>query len=471
MAVFPRPAALLRSPELAPLRREVRETVRLALPLVLAQIGQIAINTTDVIMVGRLGADNLAAISLGSGLYVVFLLFGLGVVTAVTALAAQAYGARRPRLIRRTVRQGLWVATMIALPSIAILAWAESILLMLGQLPDLSFHASQYVMAAMWGLLPSLWLVALRGFVSALGRPQPVMWVMIGGVVCNALLNYALIFGHWGLPALGLVGAGIASSLINTLMFAALLAFAVLGRPFRRYAILGRIWRADWQRFWQILRIGLPIGATSLMEVGLFIGATFLMGLFGTTQLAANQIALHTAAITFMVPLGVANAATVRIGQAYGRGDIAAVGRAALVAFGLGIAFMTMTAILFWLARRPIVGAYIDLSAPENAVVIGYAVSFLLVAALFQIFDGAQAIAIGALRGINDTRVPMIMAAFGYWGIGLGGAAILAFPAGLEGIGIWLGLLFGLMAVSAMLVARFYFRLTALQPRGLLVNA
>jgi len=453
------------------MRREVRATLRLALPLVLAQIGQIAISTTDVIMVGRLGAQALAAISLGSGLYVLFMFFGLGVVTAVTGLAAQAFGARQPRLIRRTVRQGLWVATAIALPSIVILAGAESILLMLGQQPDLSLQASLYIDAAMWGLLPTLWLIALRGFVSALGRPQPVMWVMVAGVACNVLLDYVLIFGHWGFPALGLVGAGIASSLINTLMFAALLAFAVWGRPFRRYDILGRLWRADWQRFGHILRIGLPIGATSLLEVGLFIGATFLMGLFGTIQLAANQIALHTAAITFMVPLGIANAATVRVGQAYGRGDIAAVGRAAFVAFGLGLLFMSLTAIIFWLARRPIVGIYIDLSAPENAIVIGYAVSFLLVAALFQIFDGAQAIAIGALRGINDTRTPMFIAAFGYWGIGLGGAAILAFPAGLEGIGIWLGLLLGLIAVSLMLVARFYFRLAALRPRGLTISA
>ncbi len=471
MAVSPRPAAFLRSSELAPVWREVGDTLRLAGPLVLAQIGQIAINTTDVIMVGRLGEHALASIALGSGLYVLFLLFGLGVVTAVAALAAQAHGARQPRLVRRTVRQGLWVATAIAMPAIAILAGSETILLFLGQQPDLSLQASRYIGVTMWGLLPALWLIALRGFVSALGRPQPVMWVMIGGVALNALFDYVLIFGHFGLPALGLVGAGIASTLVNTMMFAALLAFAVWARPFRRYAILGRLWRADWQRFGRILIIGLPIGITILMEAGLFVGATFLMGLFGATQLAANQIAMQSAGVTFMVPLGVANAATVRVGYAFGRGDIAAVGRAGWVACGLGLVFMSMTALIFWLAPRHIVGLYIDLSAPQNAVVIGHAVSFLFFAALFQIFDGGQAIALGSLRGINDNRAPMLIAAFGYWGIGLGAAALLAIAGGLEGIGIWLGMLFGLMVVSIMLVVRFYLRLSALRIGGLVIRA
>ncbi|MHA1571307.1 MAG: MATE family efflux transporter [Alphaproteobacteria bacterium] len=469
--VFPRSTAFLRSPDHAPLRREIRATLRLAIPLVLAQIGNIAISTTDVIMVGRLGPAALAAISLGSGLYVLFMFFGLGVVTAVAGLAAQAFGARQPRHVRRTVRQGLWIATIIALPSIAILAGAEGILRLLGQQPDLSLQASRYIHAAMWGLVPTLWLIALRGFVSAIGRPQPVMWVMIGGVFCNALANYVLIFGHWGFPALGLVGAGIASSLVNTLMFAALLLIAVRARPFRRYDILGRLWRADWPRFWLIARIGLPIGTTALMEIGLFIGATFLMGLFGTNQLAASQIALQCAAVTFMIPLGVAQAATVRVGQAYGRGDMGAIGRAGWVAGVLALLFMSTTAVVFWLAPRQIVGAFIDLSAPQNAAVIGYAVSFLYIAALFQIFDGAQVVALHALRGINDTRTPMIIAAIGYWGIGLGTAAFLATAVDLEGIGIWLGLLLGLVVVSIMLVTRFHNRVTALQTNGLAANA
>ncbi len=470
MTVFSRPAALLRSPQLAPWRREIRATARLAGPLVLAQLGLIAISTTDVIMVGRLGEQALAAISLGNGLYVLFLLFGGGIVAAVAALAAQAFGARQPRLVRRTVRQGLWVATAVAMPAIAILAASEAILLTLGQQPDLSLAASFYADAVMWGLLPAFWLLALRGFVTALGRPQPVMWIMIGGVATNALFDYVLIYGHWGFPALGLVGAGIASSLINMSMFLALLAVAVWGRPFRRYDILGRLWRPDWQRFAQILRLGLPIGAASLMEVGLFIGATLLVGLFGASQLAANQIALQAAAVTFMVPLGIASAATIRVGHAYGRGDAGAVGRAGWVAGGLGLVFMASIALVFWLAPRQIVAIYIDISAPENAAVIGYAVSFLFVAGLFQIFDGAQVIAIHALRGISDTRVPMIIAAVGYWGIGLGGAAILAATTDLQGLGIWLGILLGLAAVSTMLVARFHFRLTTLRPSGLAIR-
>ncbi|MFQ5971811.1 MAG: MATE family efflux transporter [Alphaproteobacteria bacterium] len=437
---------------------ELRATIALAAPLALAQLGQIAIGTTDVLMVGRLGERALAGVALGNGLYYTVFLFGLGVLTTVAALAAQARGARAPRDVRRVVRQGLWVGTTIGLPSLAVLWHAEELLLLFGQDGVAARDAGSYVDVLMWGILPSLWFVALRGFVSALGRPRPILWTVLAGIVLNALLDYALIFGKLGAPELGIVGAGIASTAVNTGMCLALLAIAVFGRPFRRYLILRHLWRSDWSRFREIFRIGLPVGVAILLEVGLFTTALYLMGLLGTAQVAAHQIAIQVAATTFMVTVGISQAATVRVGLAFGRRDPEGVRRAGWTAMALGAAFMSVMALVFWFLPRPIVGLFVDLTAPENAAVVRLAVALIMVAALFQLADGAQAIAAGVLRGMSDTRVPMVIAGIGYWGVGLTSCVLLGFVLGLGGVGIWIGLAIGLAAVGGALVHRFHVR-------------
>ena len=335
---------------------ELRATWTLAVPLALAQVGHIAINTTDVLMIGRLGEESLAQAALGSGLYFAFMIFGVGVVSAVPALAAQAHGARQPRDVRRTVRQGFWVATAFCVPALIILAYSEEVLLLVRQPESAAIGAAVYVNVLMWSLPPTLWFIVLRGFVSALARPRPVMWIMFSGVLLNVILDFVFIFGHFGAPALGVVGAGYASVFVNLAMFGGLLWIALRFPPFRRYVIIARMWRPDWPRFFRIVRLGIPAGITLLLEVGLFIGAMFLMGLFGTTEIAAHQIAIQTAAVTFMVPLGISHAAVVRVGSAYGRGDSGAMARAAWVALSLSAAFMLAMAFLFWLLPRQIVG-------------------------------------------------------------------------------------------------------------------
>jgi multidrug resistance protein, MATE family len=388
----------------------------------------------------------------------VLLLFAIGVVGATAPMIAQDLGRQRHavREPRRTVRQGFWVALLLGLPASVILWHIAPILTLLRQDPALIVAAEGYVHAMMWGFVPALWFVVLRNFIASLERPRAGMVVMLMAVAFNALGDYALIFGAFGLPALGLVGAGIATALSNIFLFVALLGFILIDRRFRRYYVLGRFWRPDWLRLREIFRIGLPIGVTLIMEVGLFAGSGFLIGAISTTQLAAHQIALQCASVSFMVPLGLAQAATVRVGLAAGRRDPMGVLRAGTTALIIGCGFMLAMALVMWTAPRGIVGLFIDAADPANREVVRAAVTFLAVAALFQIFDGGQVIGAGALRGLKDTRWPMVFAAIAYWLVGMACAVGLGFGIGLGGLGVWFGLAAGLAVAAALMIGRFY---------------
>ncbi len=442
-------------------RAETRATLKLAWPLAAAQIGQIAINTTDVIMIGWLGTEALAASALGTWLFLTLYLFGLGMLTPVAGLTAQALGAGDSRGVRRTVRQGLWVAVTLAVPFTVMMAQAEYIFALFRQPPGAAALAVPYVAILKWTLLPSLAYVALRFFVTALGHPRIVMATMMAGVALNALLDYALIFGEFGAPALGLEGAALATVGVNCAMFAALAIVAMKARPFRGYEVFARIWRSDWRRYLQILRIGSPSGTGILMEIGLFAAAVYLMGLIGPAEVAAHQIAIQVVAVTFMVPLGISQAATVRSGLALGRNDREGIGRAAWVALALGVGFMAMTAILIWALPRQIVGLFIDVADPANSRVVDLAVQFLWFAAAFQVFDGAQAVGSGFLRGLNDTKVPMLLAGLCFWVIGFPVAVWLGFVLDWQGTGIWIGLSVSLFLYAGTLVLRIRRRGTA----------
>jgi multidrug resistance protein, MATE family len=438
-------------------RQETRALTALAVPIVLTNIGQVAIQTTDVVLIGWLGPEALAASVLGVNIMFVLLLFSIGVVAATAPMVAQDLGRRRHavREPRRTIRQGLWVALALGLPALLLLWNIAPILHLLRQDPALIPGAEAYVHAAMWGFVPGLWFVVLRNFIASLERPRAGMVIMLIGVTFNAIAAYGLIFGRLGLPALGLRGAGIAAALTNVFLFVGLLGYILVDRQFRRFHILGYFWRADWARFREIFRIGLPIGMTLVMEVGLFAAAGFLMGLIGTAELAAHQIALQCASVTFMVPLGLAQAATVRVGLAAGAGHAQGVLRAGITALLMGSLFMLAMATVMWTAPAAIAGLFIDATDPANAAVIRAAVLFLAIAALFQIFDGGQVIGAGALRGLKDTRWPMAFAAMAYWGVGMSLAVGLGFGLGWGGLGIWIGLAASLAVAAALMVARF----------------
>jgi MATE family multidrug resistance protein len=438
-------------------RAEFRATLALSWPLVATNVAQNALLTSNVLLMGWLGPQALAAGALGTNLYFALLIFGIGLVTATSPLVAREIGRNRHsvREVRRTVRQGLWAALVVAVP-IAVLAWqADTILLAMGQDPGLSELAGSYVRTLCGSLVPFLSYLVLRHFLAALDRPGWPMVIGILAVPLNFAVAWVLMFGHFGAPALGLPGVGIATTVSSTFTLVGLIIVIVSDRRLRRYHLFGRFWRADWPRFRAVWRLGVAIGCTVAFEATIFNAAAFLMGRIGTDELAAHAIALQIASFCFMVPFGIGQAVTVRVGRFHGARDPAGITRAGWTAFAIGVGFMACTALLMLLAPQLLLGLFLDFSEPQNLRVIGFALQFLLLAAVFQIADGAQAVGAGMLRGLQDARVPMLFAAFGYWGIGLPLGAGLAFGTELRGIGIWIGLASGLGVVSLLMLHRW----------------
>ena len=431
--------------------------LRLAWPLVLTNLAQIALTTTDVLVLGRVGPHALAAATLGVNLYFAVLIFAIGLVTATAPMMAEALGRKRHALrdVRRTFRQGLWSALIVSLPAWLLLWHAETVLLAFGQEPQLAADAQTFTRALQWGFLPSLGFVALRSFVAALERPAWALLVTAIAIGFNIAANWALVFGHLGLPPLGLQGSGLATTLSNTFLFVVLALIVGFGRTFRRYHLFGRWWRPDWPRFIALWRLGVPIGATMAFEITVFNAAVFAMGWFGQASIAAHSIAIQIAAISFMVPIGLSQAATVRVALANGARNRDGITRAGWTAFTLGILFNVTTCAILLIAPRRLIGAFIATDDPANAAVVELAVSFLFCAALFQIADGAQAVGAGMLRGLQDTRMPMLYAALGYWGVGMPLGLLLAFQAGLKGLGVWIGLAAGLVVVAFAMIRRW----------------
>nr|WP_295886110.1 MATE family efflux transporter [uncultured Devosia sp.] len=446
---------------------ELRATFALAWPLVIAQLAQNALTTTDVIMLGWLGPTYLAAGTLATTFLMPFFLLGVGIVGAVAPLVAQARGARDIKAVRRVVRQGLWAAILLAALMIPLLLQIRPIFALLGQDPPATIMAEQFIQIGVWMLFPALSIIALRSLLSAFDATRIILVITVSGVLFNAAANYVLIFGHFGFPRLELRGSAIATVLTNVLMFALMLAYVLRHRRFRRFYVLMRFWKPDWPRFREIFRIGIPIGLTVLAEVGLFTAAALLMGRLGTDEVAAHAIALQSASMAFMVPLGLGIAATVRVGRAYGRSDPEGIHKAGWTAFALGTGFMALSCVVFLTMGPVIVSWFLDPRAPENANALALAASFLMVAGVFQLADGAQVVAAHALRGLSDTKIPMLLAILGYWMVGLPIAYLLGFVLGWRGTGIWMGLAAGLAFVAVVLVARFAMRqrLGLLRPR------
>ncbi len=441
-------------------KEEVRATLSLAWPLILSNLTGSLIHATDVFLLGKLGPQALAAGALATNLVMALSLFGMGLMVATAPMIASEIGrkAHSVRDVRRTVRQGLWLAVSFCLPIWVMLFFAEEIFRLLGQQPDLAREAAAMVGTLKWSMLPFLGMVVLRSFLSARDKTIWALVVTLFGVLANAVLNYGLILGRFGLPPLGPMGAGLGSSIVNFLMFGIMALILVTHKDFRRYHVFGRFWRADWPRYRALVRLGLPIGLTMGFEASVFSVAIFLMGLISTASVAAHAVALQIASMTFMVPLGLAQATTVRVGIGYGRRDRDWMGRAGWVGFALGVGFMSVMALGMWLFPGALVSLFVDPAARGSAAVIPLAISFLQVAAVFQIVDGGQVMGAAMLRGLHDTRVPMIYALLGYWGIGIGVGTFLAFNLKMQGLGIWIGLATGLAVVALLMVARWHRR-------------
>ena len=436
---------------------ELKAYVALSWPLILTNAIEMAMNLTSVAMIGRISPDALAASTLALSLNNLFLLFGIGVVASVAPLVARQIGrdeADRPA-VRRIVQQGFWGVAIITVPMWVVLWNARPILVGLRQDPALAAAAVAYLHGLQWSILPALLYLVLRSLFATLGHPR---WAVVTGAMAiglNGALNWLLIGGHWGLPALGLFGSGLATVLANMFMAAALGAIACLDPRLRGFRIFSRWYRPGWAGFGAFWRMGLPIGVSLLLEAGMFSGAAGVVGLFDAASLAAHAIALQVASSIFMIPLGLGQAATIRIGRASGAGDGAGVIRAGWMALSLAVAAMLVSATFLVAIPGEIIGLFLDRSEPGFASVEAIGVTLLGLAGLFQIADGTQVVLAGMLRGLQDTRVPMLIAALGYWGIGLPLGTTLAFAVDLKATGVWIGLAVGLFAVAGLLLARW----------------
>nr|WP_321462711.1 MATE family efflux transporter [uncultured Cohaesibacter sp.] len=436
-------------------REEIIATLALAWPLVLAQLAQFSLQITDVIMMGWLGREALAAGSLASALLHPVVVFGIGALSAVSPMVAQAIGAKDYTSVRRSARQGIWVAFVISGLIMFLLYQSRHIYAITGQMPGISAEAASYLDYAALGVFPSLGFVALRSLVTAHSETRVILVTTIASFFVNFAGNYLLMFGKFGFPALGLAGAGISTSLVQTFVFILLSLYVIFKEGYRKYDLLARFWKPDWPRFFELFRIGVPIGLMVMVEVGLFAAAVFLMGWIGTDALAAHTVAVQLASLAFMVPLGLSQATTVRTGLAYGARCLEGVRRAGWVSIITSAMFNSISCASFLLFPHFLVSFYLDPTIADNAVPFTLAVSYLAYAGLFQMVDGLQATMAGALRGLSDTKMPMLIAIMGYWGCGLPISYFCGFVLGWEGEGIWLGLGIGLAITAASLSYRF----------------
>ncbi len=443
--------------------QHIRAVLTLGLPLIGSQLALFAIGLADTIMLGWYGVEPLAASVLATSLFFLLFLMGAGFAFAVMPMAAEA--ASRDDIVRtrRVTRMGLWLSVIFSAAALPIMFWSNALYLILGQEPRLAELAQSYLRIAGFGLIPALLVTVLRSFLSALERTQIILWITLLAVVTNACLNWVFIFGNLGFPELGIRGAAIASVATQTQSLLLSVAYIVFLKPLQVYALFQRIWRPDWVAFGEVFRLGWPIGLTNLAETTMFTVSAIFVGLIGTIPLAAHGIALQIASGTFMVHVGLSQAATIRAGRALGRGDVPGLGRGARTAFGLSMVFVAVTVLVFLLVPELLVSGFI---APEEAArteIIAIGVTLLAVAALFQLVDAVQVMALGMLRGIQDTRMPMIYATISYWVVGIPSSYVIGIHLNFGPVGVWLGLVIGLALAAVLIWARFLNLLRAME--------
>ena len=454
MFAAPRPAGTLSAS--GRLALEAGALLVLAWPLILANLAVTVMTTTDYVMLGLLSPGALAAGALGFNLYQPIFLLGVGVVGALSPIAAKKIGGGEAHEgVRRATHQAFLSALLIAAAGWLLLSQTTAILTAIGEPPDLARDAGHYMRAYQWALAPSLMFFAARSVFAALERPRLPLLAGLVAVVFNALANYVLIFGKFGLPALGMAGSGLATTLSQTLMLGLLVAFSLIDPRLRRLRLFALPWRPALGELAALWRLGLPIGLMIMAEVGIFSGASLAMGLLGPATLVAHTIALQIAGLAFMIPLGLGQAVSVRIGRAYGAHDQSAIACAGEAAFGVTLAYALLSAAVMIAAPRLLISPFLAVDAPENAAAVGIAVTLLRVAAIFQVFDGAQATLANMLRGLHDSRWPLVIALVGYWGVGAPIGLALGFATPLGGVGVWIGLATGLAVVALMLGARW----------------
>jgi MATE family, multidrug efflux pump len=426
------------------LRRELRPMLTLAIPVVVAELGWVTMGMVDTLMVGRISPAAIGAVGIGSSLFLAVGVFAMGLLLGLDTLVSQAFGARRLDECHGWLVHGVVLALVLTVPVMAILWTLRSTLDAWSLHPDVLPLAGAYLETVTWSVLPLLLYAAFRRYLQGIGVVRPVMIALVLANIMNAIINWILIFGHFGAPAMGVRGAAWATVTARAVM--ALSLFGVI--VYREHLHMRDVpFRIDVARMRRLLTLGFPAAMQLTLEVGGFAAATALAGRLAPASLAAHQIALNIAGFTFMIPLGISSAGAVRVGHAVGRRDPEGVRRAGWTALLLGASFMLCAAAFFVTVPRVLIGAF---TADEAVLAIG--ASLLLVAAVFQLFDGLQGVATGVLRGLGDTRSPMIWNLAGHWAIGLPLGYALAFVAGLGVVGLWWGLSTGLIICGVALL-------------------
>jgi len=435
-------------------RAHARATLLLGLPLIGSHLAQFAIHMTDTLMLGWYDVQSLAAVTLAGSFWFLLFIVGSGFGFAVAPMVATAEASGEGTQVRRVTRMGMWISLIYGVLVLPPLWWSAPLLIAMGQEPEISYIAQDYLRIICWGTLPALMVMVLKNYLAALERAGIVLWITLGAVLLNALVNYALIFGNFGAPELGVRGAAIASILLHSLSFLVMAIF--IARKLPEHALFQRFWRADPEAFGAVYRMGWPIGLTNLAESGLFTASAVMVGWVGTLELAAHGIALQLTALTFMIQVGFSNAATVRAGQAYGRKDADNLRRGARVIMAMSALVSVFVIIAFLTVPGPMVGAFLSPDDPDRGAIIAIGISLMAVAALFQFADSAQVVALGLLRGVHDTKVPMFIAAVAYWPLGLSASYVFGFTYGMGAVGVWLGLVVGLAVAGGLMMYRFW---------------
>jgi MATE family multidrug resistance protein len=439
---------------LLPTRDELRALLTLAVPVVTVQVGMMLMGVVDTLMVGHVSPAALAAVALGNLYFFAVAIFGMGVLMGLDPIIAQAVGAQDAPAIARGVQRGMLLAALLSLPAMLLLWPAGAVFAWLEQPADVIPLAAVYARLVIPGVLPFLVFAVLRQTLQAMGRLRSIVITIVAANLLNILLNYALVYGHFGLPPLGVAGSSIATTCSRWIMALALLG---LSWPVLRRHLLPirpEVWLLP--PLGRMLRLGAPIGIQFELEYGAFGLTGILMGRLGTNQMAGHQVALNLASLTYMVPLGVSAAVAVLVGQAVGRGDAEGARRSARTALAVGATFMVVTGVLFLTIPRTFASLYTNSEA-----VLVMAAALLPLAGIFQVFDGIQVVASGVLRGLGDTRSPMVINIIGFWLVGIPTSLYLCFQAGLGARGLWWGLVLGLASVAVILIGRVRHRLQA----------
>ena len=447
-------------------RKEIEKFFQLAMPLASAQVAQSLTGFFDTMMMGRLGATTLAGGGLASLTFFAIVNIATGIVMAVSPLIAEAQGAGNKRRIENLVKQGLWLTLLLTIPISMAIAHLDSIMLQLGQSEVTVALANTYLDIVLWGIFPAIGFAMLRGVVSGLSQARPVMYIVVVGTLFNILGNYTLSFGKFGFPRLELAGLAIASTLTLWGMFFALLIYILKHPQLRSYQILKQVHRLKPRIIWELSKIGFPIGIFIGLEIGLFTVVTFLMGTLGTEVLAAHQIVFQTILIIFMIPLGMSYASTVRVGKWLGQKNLEGIRRAGYLSIGAGAIFAIAITIIMLLFPRAIVSLYIDLNDPDNVEIIRLALPMLTIATVSQILDAVQKITYGALQGLQDTRIPVLLNIPAFWIIGLTSGYLLGFRFNLGGTGLWLGQSIGVAVAAFLFLIRWQQKLVQISQRS-----